>query len=84
MSAILKYFKELKLQGLFQTDNNVGKIFPIIIKNNTPTFNCGGIPTYNDCRGENVALQLMRQKNFVCWAIDPWNGKINIKFQYEE
>ena len=88
MNPILKLFKDLKkeptyLNGLFQTNLRVGYIFPIMLKNGVPTFSWGGIPVFNDCRGENVALELMHHKDFVIWAIDPWSGQINMKIYGE-
>ena len=64
--------------GLFQMTEKVGLIFPILIKNNIPTLT-NGIPVHNNYLGEQIALDLMRQDNFVEWAIDPWTSKINIQ-----
>lgn len=65
--------------GLFQTNDRVGLIFPVM--NNDGKLQLLPTPCYNDCRGENVALTLMREiPNFVEWGIDPWDGKINLVF----
>lgn len=66
--------------GLFETNNKVGMIFPILLENNIPTFNYG-IPVHNSYLGEEIALNLMKQNDFVGWSIDPWTSKINIKFK---
>ena len=69
-------------QGLFQTYTKVGLLFPLM---SNKTFGCGKIlyirvPTFNDVRGEIRALELMKDPDFVAWAIDPWSGQINVSF----
>ncbi len=69
-------------KGLFQSNTKVGLLFPLI---SNKMFGGGKImyiqvPTFNDVRGEIRALNLMKDPDFVKWAIDPWNGKINVSF----
>lgn len=68
------------IRGLFQTNSKVGLIFAII-RDITGKCQHTPIPCHNDCRGECVALELMKEKSFVEWAIDPWTGKINMNFE---
>jgi hypothetical protein len=68
--------KELK--GLFQTNYKMGMVIAVIEDKNgvnqyTP------IPCFNDCRGENTALNLMKEPDFKSWAIDPWTGVVNLQ-----
>lgn len=84
MSYLKKYLKDLKKEptygrGLFQTNLKVGFIFAVIMKNGTPTFDCG-TAVHNDCRGENVALEMMEQEDFISWARDPWTGEDHLTF----
>ena len=66
-------------KGLFQTDLKCGFIYAVITKNGKPTFDWG-TPVHNDCRGENVALEMMKQKGFISWAKDPWTGEDHLIF----
>jgi hypothetical protein len=70
-------------RGLFQTNEKVGLLFPLMANK---MFGDGKIlyvqiPTFNDVRGEIRALELMKDPDFVEWAIDPWSGKINVSFE---
>lgn len=56
--------------GLFQTHLKAGLLFAIM-GNELQSY-----PTFNDCRGENVALNLMHDPTFTGWAIDPWTSEI--------
>lgn len=66
-------------QGLFQTNLRVGLLFPIMFNS---TFSSVPmllfISTFNDVRGEIRALELIKDKDFVTWAVDPWTGKRNV------
>jgi hypothetical protein len=71
-----------KQKGLFQTHTKVGLLFPLM---SNKMFGGGKImyiqiPVFNDVRGEIRAIDLMKDPDFVKWAIDPWSGKINVSF----
>ena len=81
-----------KPEGLFQSKNRTGHIFPVMILAGSSTVlgvtgnhrhlrsaaQLQKVPTFNDCRGENLALEITKQKEFVCWAIDPWTSQVNV------
>lgn len=75
----MKYwFEEKECPGLFQTDNPVGFVFPII-KDEGGKIEMERIPCHNNDLGQIDACQMMDQENFIEWAIDPWTGVINLE-----
>ena len=74
----MKSLTDANPMGLFQTTYPVGFIFAVI-KDKNEAHQFIPVPCHNNCRGEEVALDLMKSPDFICWAIDPWSGKINIK-----
>jgi len=80
---VYNFLSKIDTRGLFQTNQPVGLIFAVI-KDENGINQYTPIPCHNDCRGENVALKLMKQSDFVCWAVDPWSGQINLKIVKEE
>jgi len=78
--TVNEFLKDMKKKpmGLFQTYAAFGLIFPIKMENNVATYTM--VPVYNDCRGENIALTIMEEENFILWAIDPWSGEVHLDF----
>lgn len=65
-------------RGFFQTNDKSGLIFPVMKVGEQ--FQMQKIPVRNNCAGENIALELMKNPSFLDWGIDPWTGKVNITF----
>lgn len=74
--------------GLFQTNDPNGYIYPILSVLNTTTLE--RIPyleptlVENSDKGKEHALAISKYPLFEGWAIDPWEGKINVELRLEE
>jgi hypothetical protein len=65
-------------RGLFQTNDIAGRLLFISMEDGERSMSITS--ACNNEEGKQKARQIAQEANFVCWAVDPWTGHVNVEF----
>jgi hypothetical protein len=69
-----------EIKGVFQVDKSCGMAY-FISKEKDGKLSLTNVSLSNSPEGEMYACKIMDREDFIDWAVDPWDGSVNIDIE---